>query len=377
MSKYSLDIFDLKILKSEQNSRKDFLINKEKELTFEEKEKIALSRIKSFLKQCQSSNTEKPIIAFSGGKDSCVVRHLVHRIDPNIKSLTAAELFHPEIAKFLKTIDDTTFVKPYHDFEWIVNNVGYPVLSKEVAEKINNVRTSKTLGNWTLACFGLKKSRKIPKSKLHFLDETLIDYKLTDKCCFYLKGKIKTNKTPQINGTTVFESQLRRTNWLKNGCIFESVYGLRCRPISLWRDEDIWKYIKKYNIPYSKAYDMGWLRTGCIACGFGLSFEQKLSEKGIAKSRYELLYEHYPSLYKKYMYGKINMYKPLADAGIKINVPDERYQEYFNKRQRLIEEWYSDKNFLNNLNKILDQIENRTNTKIDQKTRSKIIKEYI
>ena len=73
--------------------------------------------IKSFLKQCQSSNTEKPIIAFSGGKDSCVVRHLVHRIDPNIKSLTAAELFHPEIAKFLKTIDDTTFVKPYHDFE--------------------------------------------------------------------------------------------------------------------------------------------------------------------------------------------------------------------------------------------------------------------
>ena len=77
------------------------------------------------------------------------------------------------------------------------------------------------------------------------------------------------------------------------------------------------------------------------------------------------------------MYGKINMYKPLADAGIKINVPDERYQEYFNKRQRLIEEWYSDKNFLNNLNKILDQIENRTNTKIDQKTRSKIIKEYI
>ena len=34
-------------------------------------------------------------VSFSGGKDSCVVRHLVHRIDPNIKSLTAAELFHP------------------------------------------------------------------------------------------------------------------------------------------------------------------------------------------------------------------------------------------------------------------------------------------
>ena len=37
---------------------------------------------------------------------------------------------------------------------------------------------------------------------------------------------------------------------------------------------DIWTYLKLYKIPYSKIYDMGEKRTGCMFCMFGVHLEK-------------------------------------------------------------------------------------------------------
>lgn len=37
-------------------------------------------------------------------------------------------------------------------------------------------------------------------------------------------------------------------------------------PIIDWTDEDVWSFIKSYNIPYCKLYDEGFKRIGCIGC---------------------------------------------------------------------------------------------------------------
>lgn len=37
-------------------------------------------------------------------------------------------------------------------------------------------------------------------------------------------------------------------------------------PIIDWTDEDVWEFIKEYDIPYCKLYDEGWKRLGCIGC---------------------------------------------------------------------------------------------------------------
>lgn len=37
-------------------------------------------------------------------------------------------------------------------------------------------------------------------------------------------------------------------------------------PIIDWTDDDVWEFIKEYNIPYCKLYDEGWKRLGCIGC---------------------------------------------------------------------------------------------------------------
>ncbi|GHU31387.1 hypothetical protein FACS1894166_02740 [Bacilli bacterium] len=132
---------------SHQDIRKKFLMTDAKKLTLIQKEKMAIERIKDFLNRCDAEG-KVPVISFSGGKDSCVVRHLVSRVRKGIKCETAAELFHPEIASFLRTIpkNEITLFAPTMPFEQIIKEEGYPVLSKEVAQKVNNVRNCVTLG---------------------------------------------------------------------------------------------------------------------------------------------------------------------------------------------------------------------------------------
>lgn len=37
-------------------------------------------------------------------------------------------------------------------------------------------------------------------------------------------------------------------------------------PIINWTDKDVWTFIHKYNVPYCKLYDEGFRRLGCIGC---------------------------------------------------------------------------------------------------------------
>lgn len=40
-------------------------------------------------------------------------------------------------------------------------------------------------------------------------------------------------------------------------------------PIIDWTDEEVWEFIREYNIPYCKLYDEGFTRLGCIGCPLG------------------------------------------------------------------------------------------------------------
>lgn len=37
-------------------------------------------------------------------------------------------------------------------------------------------------------------------------------------------------------------------------------------PIIDWTDDDVWDFIREYNIPYCSLYDEGFQRIGCIGC---------------------------------------------------------------------------------------------------------------
>lgn len=83
-----------------------------------------------------------------------------------------------------------------------------------------------------------------------------------------------SGKHPYV-GTMAAESSLRKTSYLKTGCnSFDSIRPMSL-PIAFWEEEDIWNYLKLYNLPYSNIYNMGYDRTGCMFCLFGIEKEKE------------------------------------------------------------------------------------------------------
>jgi 3'-phosphoadenosine 5'-phosphosulfate sulfotransferase (PAPS reductase)/FAD synthetase len=61
-------------------------------------------------------------------------------------------------------------------------------------------------------------------------------------------------------------------------------------PMAFWLEADVWAYLKTHNVPYSPIYDMGYTRTGCMFCMFGLHLEET--------DRFQLMFKTHPKIYK-------------------------------------------------------------------------------
>lgn len=374
LPRFTYEVSNKKILK---NIESKFL----KDYSLEDKIILAKIRIKEFIEKLQGIETS---ISFSGGKDSCVLRHLVHQVQDELnlkhsKCLIAAEFFHPETAKFLKnnTSKDDILVAPKKTWQQIIKEVGYPIISKQIAQKINHIRNTKNHSKYIRAILGLDNNKfaTLPLKYIHFLDKEFCNYKISHKCCDYVKGNIKHDKMPTFIGTTIQESRLRRNSWLKTGCIvYEKGKPNMCKPLSLFTDNDIWNYIKMNNIKISKIYDLGYTRSGCVCCGFGLSLEEELKKKKIINfNRFELLYRSNKNLFDVFL-KKYGMLKPIVDMGIKLNVDDEWILKEYKKREKQLIDWYE--SYDKNMNKILDEIEIRNPKIWTKEEREWIIKRY-
>lgn len=75
-------------------------------------------------------------VSFSGGKDSTVLLHLVREmygdVIPGVFVDTGLE--YPEIREFVRTFDNIVWLKPKKNFKKVIEEYGYPFISKEVSE---------------------------------------------------------------------------------------------------------------------------------------------------------------------------------------------------------------------------------------------------
>ncbi len=238
-------------------------------------------------------------ISFSGGKDSTVLLHLCRSIYPNLVAVYSdTGLEFPEIREFVKTFDNVVWVKPKLTFRQVIEKCGYPCISKEQSEWIHRIRNGNSSLVIEKAIFGRNPDGSTTRFKLSEQWKYMLDapFKIGAGCCKEMKKKPiseyakETGRVP-IVGTMAAESMLRTQMWMQSGCNAFDNKKAQSAPLSFWTDEDIWEYIRKYEIPYCSIYDKGYARTGCIFCMYGVHLEKE-------PNRFQRLQKTHPQIWR-------------------------------------------------------------------------------
>lgn len=133
-------------------------------------------------------------------------------------------------------------------------------------------------------------------------------FNISNQCCNVMKkAPTKSYHKKMITAQMASESRLRTQAWLKNGCNAFDAKTPISNPMSMWVENDVLHYIRRYEIPIASVYGKvvtedessgqlnfddicnlglfeldncllrttGCNRTGCVFCGYGCHLEKK------------------------------------------------------------------------------------------------------
>ncbi len=270
----------------------------------------------------------KVYISFSGGKDSTVLLDLVRKEFPDTVAVYCdTGLEYPELKEFVKKQANVIIIKPKKTFVQVIEEYGFPVISKDVSMVLEYAKKGKP---WAINRLkGLEADgsfRENSFKKRYKKYEYLINspFKISSRCCDIMKKRPfhlyeKENKVSSIVGTMAEESKLRRDAWIKNGCNAFNSKRVVSQPLSFWTEQDILKYIKENKLEVASVYGelkemngklefSGCRRTGCMFCALGVHLDK-------GKNRFEKMKETHPKLYD-YCINKLGLNQVLDFIGV-------------------------------------------------------------
>lgn len=306
--------------------------------------KVAYARIRAqeFVRECNRRNLNYHVSV--GGLDSITLYLFLKSIDIDSPGISVSFLEDPSIQKVHKQlgieclppsvryVDENGKIHRWTKSS-IIQEFGFPVLSKEIAGKIetlaNPTEKNKTVRHAIItgetgAYGGYQKNSRMKMSQ-KWLEKfggyaneeegtnySTPNFKVSSKCCYYLKEKpcddwAKGHGSVPFLGLMASEGGRRAKSLRLNGCNYFGKSTIRSAPFAIFNRQDILQLALDLDVPVPEIYgeikrnEDGTLyttkaqRTGCSMCGFGIHMEKR-------PHRFDILKERNPSEWEYLMY---------------------------------------------------------------------------
>lgn len=322
----------------------DFIVKQKQDYSF--KRRYAEIRAREFERECEVRGLNCHVSV--GGLDSITLFLFLHSIGINVPGISVSYLEDVSIQRVHRALglnrlksarreDGTPWTKPQ-----ILQEFGFPVLSKEIAGKIetlaNPTEKNKTVRHAIVTgetgeYGGFQKNSRMRMSQKWLerfggyaneyegTDYATPDFKVSSKCCYYLKEKpcddwAKEHNSVPFLGLMASEGGRREKSLMINGCNYFGKSTIRSAPFAIFYRQDLltlalemdtywregWKekfyekgvregYIREgWQMPDSivpeiygtidrredgTLYTTKAQRTGCSMCGFGIHLEKR------------------------------------------------------------------------------------------------------
>ena len=261
-----------------------------------DKVQVAIDRLKAF------EPPEGYFLAFSGGKDSVVIKaladmagvqydaHYIHTSVEPPKLIKFVKKYHPNVS-----IDFPKDKAGNRITMWnLIPKKRYPptryarYCCQALKEEESNGRMTITGVRWAESAHRKRNQGEVTvmKGGKAKLDE------LVDSGNF--------SATPR--GGVVLNNDNEESRKMVEQCYKLSKTVIN--PIIDWTNEVVWEFIHEYDIPYCELYDEGYKRLGCIGCPMGTVKHRKAE------------FERYPKYKQAYIKAFDRMLKEGREAGV-------------------------------------------------------------
>lgn len=300
---------------------------------------MAKERIEEFYNEAKKRGYDCHVSV--GGLDSIVLGHLIRSMgytEDMVPFVSASTLEDISIQKVHKEMG-CIVVQPLKPKVRILQEEGFPVLSKRIANKINTIanptENNKTVRHAIITgeCgeqghYAVDSKMKLPQTYLNLfggLDEegralgygAPTNFKVSHKCCYFLKEApcdnwAKDHNSVPFLGLMASEGGQRADALEEHGCNYFGKTTARSCPFAFFYHSDVIHLAVDLGVHIPEIYGevkistnknefgdyeystTGEQRTGCSMCGFGIQLEKR-------PHRFDRLYERNPKEWSFWM----------------------------------------------------------------------------